>query len=153
MTPLSVCCATGRADRNLCILKVIEVDPIEFGTIRDESAICEYLKRPLTRLPMVEFYRRRQFQTEGTCSRRVFSSQTTTAQTIRLGRRGGLWVFEYGHRAVAIARTLSQMLPSRDHSMALPGRRALWVTELSLHWKNRSEEHTSELQSLRHLVC
>src|ERR1035438_9861251 len=25
--------------------------------------------------------------------------------------------------------------------------------EPSIHWPNRSEEHTSELQSLRHLVC
>ncbi len=38
--------------------------------------------------------------------------QTTTAQTIRLGRRHGeLWVFEKGHRAAAIARAFSQVLP------------------------------------------
>ncbi len=33
----------------------------------------------------------------------VFFSETTTAQTLRLSRRGELWVFEYGHRGAAIA--------------------------------------------------
>src|SRR5437899_5654280 len=29
-----------------------------------------------------------------------------------------------------------------------------WITERpGIFWKSRSEEHTSELQSLRHLVC
>src|ERR1039458_2149912 len=33
-----------------------------------------------------------------------------------------------------------------------PALNVIPVTEIA-HWENRSEEHTSELQSLRHLVC
>src|ERR1035441_5816209 len=62
-------------------------------------------------------------------------------------RRG----FDYDNTN-AVARQFellkSQVLEYRNHPALL-----LWVVGNELNFEKRSEEHTSELQSLRHLVC
>src|SRR5205814_5081226 len=46
--------------------------------------------------------------------------------------------------------TLFRSRGSGPHGIEFDAERRLWV---SLEFSGRSEEHTSELQSLRHLVC
>src|SRR5437899_6442419 len=47
--------------------------------------------------------------------------------------------------------------PRKDSAPAPPGwimtKTATWISWLAITRSKRSEEHTSELQSLRHLVC
>src|SRR5205814_10307999 len=80
---------------------------------------------------------------------------TTLFRSGRGAREG--WDFGGGHRSPVVAalrRRGGRRVGQKDQSHRL-GRRGLalcrdWLRDRGNH---RSEEHTSELQSLRHLVC
>src|SRR5262245_46897367 len=129
------------------------------GGIADWFAVTALFRRPL-RLPIphtaiIPNNKDRIGRAIGRFVERNFLTPDVLLPKVRqmtLGQRIAAWLAAPA-TAPLIARSITAMLPYLIHSLRNPDLGEFLQRTLGEQLRQRSEEHTSELQSLRHLVC
>src|SRR5262245_28847632 len=120
---------------------VLDDDHLVIGEVRSPGTIANLRTRPTAEINVVDPIARKGFRFKGDC--RVYAEGAEFEELVAFLRSKGAKSRIRSVIVMRVERALPLVSPAYDSG----------ATEQEVRKRQRSEEHTSELQSLRHLVC